>query len=66
MDNIDNCIDIPNPLQNDYDFDNIGDECDNCDDLSVFINGNIYGEIDNQNNYSIDILITFIVRYNYF
>ena len=55
LDNIDNCIDIPNPLQNDYDFDNIGDECDNCDNLSVFINGNIYGEIDNQNNYSIDI-----------
>ena len=55
LDNIDNCIDIPNPLQNDSDFDDIGDECDNCDNLNVFINGNIYGEIDNQNNYSIDI-----------
>ena len=55
LDNTDNCIDIPNPLQNDYDFDDIGDECDNCDNLNIFINGNIYGEIDNQNIYSIDI-----------
>ena len=55
LDNIDNCIDTPNPLQNDSDFDDIGDECDNCDNLNVFIDGNIYGEIDNQNNYSIDI-----------
>jgi len=55
LDDIDNCIDTPNPLQNDSDFDDIGDECDNCDNLNVFIDGNIYGEIDNQNNYSIDI-----------
>ena len=55
LDNADNCIDIFNPSQNDFDFDNIGDECDNCDNLNVFIDGNIYGEIDNQNNYSIDI-----------
>lgn len=55
LDNVDNCLNDYNPQQNDFDSDNIGDECDLCDNLNVFIDGNIYGEIDNQNNYVIDI-----------
>ena len=69
LDNIDNCINIYNPEQNDYDFDHIGDECDSCDNLNTFINGNVYGDVDNENNYSIDIfdLLTLldIIIYDY-
>ena len=55
LDNIDNCVNIYNPEQNDYDYDDIGDECDSCDNLNIFINGNVYGDIDNENNFLIDI-----------
>jgi hypothetical protein len=55
LDNIDNCINDFNPTQNDFDNDGIGDACDLCDNLNVFTGANIYGEIDNQNNYAIDI-----------
>ena len=69
LDNIDNCINIYNPEQNDYDFDHIGDECDSCDNLNTFINGNVYGDVDNENNYSIDIfdLLTLldVIIYDY-
>ena len=36
LDDIDNCINVYNPDQSDYDFDNIGDECDICDNLNIF------------------------------
>ena len=69
LDNIDNCINVYNPDQSDYDFDNIGDECDICDNLNIFIDGNIYGEVDIEENFSIDIfdLLTLldIIMYNY-
>lgn len=55
LDDVDNCTNDFNPSQNDFDFDGIGDACDLCDNLNVFINENIYGEIDDQNNYLIDI-----------
>tara|TARA_A100001011_G_scaffold213197_1_gene221309 strand:+ start:1039 stop:1446 length:408 start_codon:yes stop_codon:yes gene_type:complete len=55
LDNVDNCVDIYNPEQIDTDLDNIGDECDNCDNLNIFIDENIYGEIDSLNNFTIDI-----------
>ena len=68
LDNIDNCINDFNPTQNDFDYDGIGDACDLCDNLNVFTGANIYGEIDNQNNYAIDIfdLLTLsdIITYN--
>ena len=41
----DNCIDIYNPGQEDYDNDLIGDLCDPCDNL-VYILGNINGDTD--------------------
>ena len=68
LDNVDNCVDIYNPEQIDTDLDNIGDECDNCDNLNIFIDENIYGEIDSLNNFTIDIfdLLTLvdIITYN--
>lgn len=62
LDDDDNCVDVYNPMQNDNDIDGIGDVCDLCDNLYVFIDGNIYGEIDDQSGYNIDIfdLITLI------
>ena len=68
LDNVDNCVDIYNPEQIDTDLDNIGDECDNCDNLNIFVDENIYGEIDSLNNFTIDIfdLLTLvdIITYN--
>mgnify|MGYP002832825048 FL=1 len=55
LDNADNCVDIYNPEQIDTDLDNIGDDCDNCDNLNIFVDENIYGEIDSLNNFTIDI-----------
>ena len=55
LDDRDNCVDIYNPGQSDFDADNIGDDCDLCDNLNVFTNANIYGEVYEQNNYDINI-----------
>ena len=62
LDDVDNCVDIFNPNQDDLDADSIGDACDECDNLNVYINGNVYGELNDQNNYNIDIfdLLTLI------
>ena len=54
LDDLDNCVDIYNPGQSDFDADNIGDDCDLCDNLNVFTNANIYGEVYEQNNYDIN------------
>ena len=68
FDDIDNCIDIYNPEQIDFDLDHIGDECDNCDNLNVFIDGNIYGDINLNGNFTIDIFdlltLTDIIAFN--
>ena len=62
LDDVDNCVDIFNPNQDDLDADSIGDACDECDNLNVYINGNVYRELNDQNNYNIDIfdLLTLI------
>ena len=52
LDDVDNCVDIFNPNQDDLDADSIGDACDECDNLNVYINGNVYGELNDQNNYN--------------
>ena len=51
----DNCIDIFNPGQEDYDNDLIGDACDPCDNL-VYILGNLNGDTDENGIPVIDIM----------
>ena len=51
----DNCIDIFNPGQEDYDNDLIGDACDPCDNL-VYILGNLNGDTDENGTPVIDIM----------
>ena len=51
----DNCPNVFNPYQEDLDSDEIGDTCDICDNANVWVQGNINGEIDIDQLYSIDI-----------
>ena len=51
----DNCPNVFNPNQEDLDNDEIGDACDICDNANVWVQGNINGEIDTDQSYSIDI-----------
>lgn len=51
----DNCPDVYNPDQEDSDNDQLGDACDICDNANVWVVGNINGEIDMNQNYTVDI-----------
>ena len=43
MDSTDNCIAIFNQHQDDYDLDGSGDACDPCNNLDIYVTGNING-----------------------
>jgi len=43
----DNCPDTYNPDQADVDSDGFGDACDACDNLNVYVVGNINGDVEN-------------------
>ena len=52
----DNCPEIYNPEQNDIDGDGSGDACDICDNLNVWVLGNVDGGVGLNGSYNIDIL----------
>ncbi len=43
----DNCLNIYNPDQADIDGDGAGDACDACDNLNVYVLGNVTGDVEN-------------------
>ena len=53
--NEDNCVDVYNPNQEDIDNDELGDACDICDNASVWVSGNINGQVDIDQSYTVDI-----------
>ena len=53
--NEDNCVDVYNPNQEDMDNDELGDACDICDNASVWVSGNINGDVDVDQTYTVDI-----------
>tara|TARA_S200000501_G_scaffold317279_1_gene310581 strand:- start:358 stop:1422 length:1065 start_codon:yes stop_codon:yes gene_type:complete len=52
----DNCPEDYNPDQNDIDGDGAGDACDICDNLNVWVVGNVDGAVEINGSYTIDIL----------
>ena len=56
MDSTDNCIAVFNNHQNDYDLDGSGDACDPCNNLDIYVTGNIDGTLStNDGGATIDI-----------
>ena len=53
--NEDNCPFTYNPEQVDIDSDQLGDACDICDNANVWVHGNINGEVDTNQGYTVDI-----------
>ena len=51
----DNCPGLYNPGQEDMDNDQLGDVCDICDNANIWVSGNINGEVDIEQSYTIDI-----------
>ena len=45
MDNNDNCVAVSNYHQDDYDLDGSGDACDPCNNLDIYVVGNIDGTL---------------------
>ena len=45
MDNNDNCVAVSNYHQDDYDLDGSGDACDPCNNLDIYVEGNIDGTL---------------------
>ena len=50
MDDNDNCVEVSNNNQNDYDSDGLGDACDICNNLDIYVTGNINGTLNVSNN----------------
>ena len=46
MDSTDNCVATFNNHQNDHDLDGAGDACDLCNNLDIFVEGNINGTMN--------------------
>ena len=53
MDSTDNCIAVFNNHQNDYDLDGSGDACDPCNNLDIYVAGNIDGTQNSINSEAI-------------
>ena len=53
---LDNCPFIYNPDQYDDDDDEIGDDCDLCDNLNIFVSGNLDGTVEDEGLPIINVL----------